>query len=62
MVMLSDGRWHSNGELAQISPRYGGYLHTMKKLGQDFETRHVKGGLWEYRLIPLEEGNQGRLF
>lgn len=59
LLNMSDGKWHHGAELAEISWRFGGYLHILKERGVKWEKRPVKGApkgarLFEYRLIKGE--------
>ncbi len=54
-ALMADGAWRS---LSGIRERCGGgeasisaRLRDLRKLGKTVERRHVKGGLWEYRVV-----------
>lgn len=52
LLLMSDGRWHTNYELAdKISHRFSATIHVLKKQGYKFEKRHVQGPVREYRLV-----------
>lgn len=66
MLALQDGAWHSARELSKaVSHRFGGYLHTLKDKGVEWEKRldpdRPTGKMWwQYRLTPLDR--QDNLF
>lgn len=50
--LLWDGRWHPNYECAQVGGvSFHCSLYTLRLEGWEIESRHVTGGVWEYRLI-----------
>lgn len=57
--LISDGKWHDGTELAMaISWRFGGFLHTLKDMGIDWEKRLAPGvdrkkNAYQYRLVNL---------
>ena len=56
LLKMSDGKWHHGAELADVSWRFGGYLHILKQRGVKWEKQPIKGTkksakLFEYRLI-----------
>jgi hypothetical protein len=66
LLLMEDGCWWSGRELAlQVSHRFGGYLHTLKGKGVQWEKREQAGApkgerWWEYRLVRVIDA--GRLF
>lgn len=67
LLALSDGEWHGARELAlTVSHRFGGYLHTLKERGVEWEKRHDPDApagkvWWQYRLVR-DTGPQTVLF
>ena len=56
LVHMSDCRWHTGLDLAtNISWRFGGYLHDLKKRGVEWEKRRIAEiedeVVYEYRLV-----------
>jgi len=49
--LLWDGAWHPNYECAQVGGiSFHCSLYTLRREGWEIESRHVNGGVWEYRL------------
>ena len=59
LLLMSDGGWHEAIELAyNVSWRFGGYLHTLKQRGVNWEKERVPGTaerVFKYRLVPKED-------
>lgn len=53
---LSDGQWHSSGELARIQHRFGASILILRKgefdqLYWEIEKRQAGVGVWHYRFV-----------
>lgn len=56
LCLLSDGKLHSNEELAQITFRFGAILHNLRQEGYQIETiKEQENGLYSYRLISAKK-------
>jgi hypothetical protein len=61
LLVMKDGGWHTGQELAyRVSWRFGGYLHTLKQHGVEWEkardSRAPKGEVWwKYRLCKVSD-------
>lgn len=54
--LLSDGEWHKNYELAEAGGlSFHGSLYALRQQGWIIETKYIKRGLWEYRLVAKGE-------
>jgi hypothetical protein len=52
MELLLDGLWHPNHELAQVAGlSFNDSIFALRREGWQIESRHKKGGTWEFRLI-----------
>lgn len=64
LLVMKDGRWHKGSELAyRVSWRFGGYLHSLKQKGVEWEKRRdpkcPKGENWyDYRLVAEKGGEK----
>lgn len=59
-ALLQDGKWHTNGELANAGGlSYAVSLSRFRDAGWLIECRHVKGGIWKYRLEGKGEPRTG---
>ena len=62
LLRMMDGEWHEAAELAyNVSWRFGGYLHNLKKKGVEWEKERVPGTearVFKYRLVELD-GKRG---
>lgn len=64
LLVMKDGRWHKGSELAyRVSWRFGGYLHSLKQKGVEWEKRRdpkcPKGENWyDYRLVSEKGGEK----
>ena len=59
LLAIADGKWHSGAELAEVTWRFGGYLHNLKQKGVCWEKRLMEGRpkgrmLYEYRAVKGE--------
>lgn len=61
LVRMSDGEWHEAAELAyNVSWRFGGYLHNLKKQGVEWEKERIpntESCVYKYRLCKVDEPN-----
>jgi hypothetical protein len=54
--LLKDGRWHSNYELVKVGGvSFNSYLYKLRNAGWQIESRRVRGGIWQQRLIGKGE-------
>jgi hypothetical protein len=50
--LLSDGDWHPNYELVKVGGlSFNSYLYQLRNAGWQIESRRIRGGVWEQRLI-----------
>lgn len=60
ILRMADGEWHEAADLAyNVSWRFGGYLHSLKKKGVEWEKERVpntESQVFKYRLVDL--GNE----
>lgn len=50
--LLQDRQWHPNYELAEVGGlSFNSYLYQLRLAGWEIESRHVRRGVWEQRLI-----------
>ena len=50
--LLRDGRWYANYECARVGGvSFHCSLYELRQEGWEIESRHVEGGVWEYRLV-----------
>ena len=60
LMRMADGEWHEAADLAyNVSWRFGGYLHTLKREGVNWEkgrVPNVAAVVYKYRLVDLDEG------
>jgi len=55
LALLSDGKRHSNDELAHISFRFGALIHNLRKEGYCIETIRTDGNEFSYQLISAKK-------
>ena len=59
LMRMADGEWHEAADLAyNVSWRFGGYLHTLKREGVNWEKErvpNVAAVVYMYRLVDLDE-------
>ena len=59
LLRMADGKWHEAAELAyNVSWRFGGYLHNLKKKGVDWEKERIPNAsaqVFKYRICRLKE-------
>jgi biotin operon repressor len=56
LALLSDGRWHSQQELAEVAGyRCGGRVHDLRRQGHRIEKVALKAREYHYRLLPRED-------
>jgi hypothetical protein len=49
---LLDRKWHPNWRCAEVGGlSFNSYLYQLRQDGWEIESRHVRGGVWEQRLI-----------
>jgi hypothetical protein len=52
LELLRDGHWHPNYELAKTGGlSFNSYLYQLRNEGWQIESRRVRGGVWEQRLV-----------
>ena len=52
LELLLDGKWHSNEECASIGGlSFNDSIFAFRQEGWQIESRHVRGGRWEFRLL-----------
>jgi len=52
LELLQDGKWHPNYELATVGGlSFNSYLYQLRNAGWQIESRRIRGGVWEQRLI-----------
>src|SRR5438094_2118506 len=57
--LLSDGDWHPNYELVKVGGlSFNSYLYQLRNAGWQIQSRRIRGGVWEQRLIG--KGNPRR--
>jgi hypothetical protein len=50
--LLQDGKWHPNYELLRVGGlSFNSYLYQLRNAGWQVESRRIRGGVWEQRLI-----------
>jgi hypothetical protein len=50
--LLLDRKWHPNWRCAEVGGlSFNSYLYQLRQAGWEIESRHVRGGVWEQRLI-----------
>lgn len=60
LELLLDGRWHPNHECAAVGGlSFNDSIFTFRKEGWVIESRHVRGGIWEFRLAGKADPPQG---
>jgi len=60
MELLLDGEWHPNHELAEIGGlSFNDSIFAFRKEGWVIESRHRKGGTWEFRLTGKSDPPTG---
>lgn len=60
MELLLDGHWHANHELADVGGlSFNDSIFALRGEGWLIESRHKKGGTWEFRLVGKGEPRQG---
>ena len=59
LLRMRDGEWHEASDLAyNVSWRFGGYLHNLKKKGVDWEKERIpntEAQVFKYRLVSVDE-------
>jgi hypothetical protein len=55
LQLLFDGKWHKNSECAAIQLSFNDTFFALRKDGWIIESRRVKGGKWEFRLLGKGE-------
>jgi hypothetical protein len=54
--LLQDGQWHSNYELVKVGGlSFNSYLYKLRNAGWQIESRHIRGGEWQQRLVGKSE-------
>jgi hypothetical protein len=57
--LLRDGGWHPNYELVTVGGlSFNSYLYQLRNAGWQIESRRIRGGVWEQKLIG--KGNPRR--
>jgi len=56
LELLLDGEWHPNYECSRVGGlSFHCSLYELRKEGWRIESRHARGGVWEYRLVGRQE-------
>ena len=56
LELLLDGEWHANRDCASVGGlSFNDTLFCLRKEGWVIESRHVRGGTWEFRLTGKTE-------
>ena len=60
MELLLDGEWHPNHQLARVGGlSFNDSIFALRQEGWQIESRHRKGGTWEFRLTGKGEPPSG---
>jgi hypothetical protein len=58
--LLLDGQWHPNHECADIGGlSFNDSIYALRKEGWQIESRSIRGGLWEFRLLGKSDPPTG---
>lgn len=60
LELLLDGKWHSNHKCAFVGGlSFNDSIFAFRQEGWQIESRHVRGGRWEFRLIGKSAPRDG---
>lgn len=58
--LLLDGEWHRNHECAEVGGlSFNDSIFAFRNEGWIIESRHVRGGVWEFRLVGMSQKPTG---
>ena len=60
LELLLDGKWHENGQCASVGGlSFNDSLFCLRNEGWEIESRHVRRGTWELRLLGKSKPREG---